>query len=219
MDSASDSFLFCQISSDEATEAFDFHLIFKNDEYIWPRTAEQVKAYSENGELFAIRNSASREIVGICYVTLDEGENRWELGGLGVSETFRSAGLGRVLIRFALARTIASNRPWFYKQAIIAHVHEANPAPRNALKNAGFEQNGQEVAPPDKAPSSMKRNAANQVVGDVFVLPQSAVGSLITTLEKDFSTPLRDGKSRAVFAETSVWTLGILLGNLKEAAT
>jgi ribosomal protein S18 acetylase RimI-like enzyme len=219
MDSVSDSFLFCQISSNEATEAFDFHLRFKNDEYIWPRTAVQLKAYSENGELFAIRNRASREIVGICYVTLDDGGKRWELGGLGVSEAFRSAGLGRVLIRFALARTIASNRPWFYKQAVIAHVHESNPAPRNALKNAGFEQNGQEVAPSDKAPASMKRNAAGDVVGDVFVLPQSAVAALITAIEKDFSAPLHDGKSRAVFDETNVWTLAMLLGDLKEAGT
>jgi RimJ/RimL family protein N-acetyltransferase len=187
--------------------------------YIWPRTKEQLKAYSENGELFAIRNCASREIVGICYVILDDGGKRWELGGLGVSESFRSAGLGRVLIRFALARTIASNRPWFYKQTVIAHVHESNPAPRNALKNAGFEQNGQEEAPSDEAPASMKRNAAGKVVGDVFIFPQSAVAALITALGKDFTSPLHDGKSRAVFEETSVWTLATLLGDLKEAAT
>ena len=97
MASASDFFLFCHISSKDAAEAFDFHLKFADNEYIWPRTTKQIESYAQNGELFAVRNS-SGEIVGICYVTLDE--NRWELGGLGVSDDYRKYGLGSILTRF-----------------------------------------------------------------------------------------------------------------------
>jgi hypothetical protein len=215
MASASDSFLFCHISSKDADEAFRFHLKFSDNKYIWPRTEEQIKTYSENGELFAVRNSSSREIVGICYVTLDG--NRWELGGLGISPAHRAFGLGRVLTRFALSRTIAANKPWFYDQTVIAHVHEYNMAPRNVLREAGFEQNGQEIPPQDKVPASMKRNAANQVVGDVFVFPKTAVSQLIKGLEKDFSEPLHDGKTKAVFDENDVWTLEMLRESLEEA--
>ncbi len=215
MASASDSFLFCQIPSKDAVEAFDFHLKFTDNEYIWPRTTEQIESYAQNGELFAVRSS-SREIVGICYVTLDG--NRWELGGLGVSDDYRKYGLGSVLTRFALSRSIAASRPWTYDQTVIAHVHELNPAPRNVLKAAGFEQNGQETPPQDRVPPSMKRNAAGLVVGDVFVFPKAAVGQLIKLIKKDFSDPLRDGKSTAVFDENEIWNLQTLLDSLEEAA-
>ena len=218
MASASDSFLFSHLSSSEAAEAFSFHSKFPDDGYIWPRTDEQIASYAEDGELFGVRNSSSQELVGICYVTFDEEKNRWELGGLGVLDSHRRFGLGRVLTRFALSKCIAANRPWFYNQDIIAHVHEFNQAPRNVLKEVGFEQNGQETAP-QEAPASMKRNAANQVVGDVFVFPKTAVRQLINALEKDFSEPLRDGEAKAAFDENDVWTLETLRKDLEEAAS
>jgi RimJ/RimL family protein N-acetyltransferase len=157
-----------------------------------------MQRYSNDGELFAVRDTGSFEIVGICYVTLDSDRNRWELGGLSVSATVQDLGLGTLLGRYALARTIAEKRPWLSKQEIIAHVHEENQDPRGLLKRVGFEQNGQEEAP-DSVPAEMKRNADGKVVGDVFVFPSSRVADLATAFASDLARPLRDGNSKAEF--------------------
>lgn len=216
MASARGPFIFCQIPSTAAKEAFNFHMAFPTKGYIWPRTEADMERYSNDGELFAVRHKGSYEIVGICYVTLDTDRNRWELGGLSVSAIVQDLGLGTVLGRYALARTIAEKAPWLSKQEIIAHVHEENQDPRSLLKRVGFEQNGREEAP-DTAPDEMKRNAAGKVVGDVFVFPTNRVVELANAFESDLAHPLRDGNSKAEF-DFGAFGPGNVLEALREAA-
>jgi hypothetical protein len=143
--------------------------------------------------------------------------NRWELGGLSISPTVQDLGLGTVLGRYALSRTIAEKRPWLSKQEIIAHVHEENPQPRGLLKRVGFEQSDRREEAPDSAPAEMKRNAAGKVVGDVFVFPSNKVVELAAGLAYDLAHPLRDGVSQAEF-DFGVFGAENVLEALREAA-
>jgi ribosomal protein S18 acetylase RimI-like enzyme len=216
MTSARGPFVFRQIPSTAAKEAFAFHVAFPTKGFIWLRSEAELQRYSNDGEVFAVWHAGSAEIVGICYVTLDGDRNRWELGGLSVSSKVQDLGLGTVLARYALARTIAEKSPSLSKQEVIAHVHEDNPDPRSLLRRVGFEQNGQEEAP-EWAPIEMKRNAAGKVVGDVFIFPKYKVLELATGLAYDLGHPLRDGISQAAF-DFGVFGADNVLAALREAA-
>jgi len=216
MTGASDPLIFCQILSTEAAEAFEFHNSLTDKKYIWLRNEGQIRQFSNDGEIFAVRHGNTRKIVSMCYVTLDGDSNRWELGGLSVAEAAQNLGLGTVLVRYALARTIAEKAPWLSNQEIIAHVHEENQDPRNVLKRVGFEQKGQEVAPAT-APIEMKRNADGKVVGDVFLFPKNGVAKLARDLETDIARPLRDGQTRVVL-DFGVFGVDNVRRALEEAA-
>src|SRR5260370_17564182 len=120
----------------------------------------------------------SGEFVGLCYGDLDKDSPEWEIGGLTITEAVQRLGLGSVLARFALAHTIANQRPWNYGQEIIAHVHEENPKPRKLLNELGFEFVKKEELSGATAPASMKRNGAGNVVGDKFQFVRERVRDL-----------------------------------------
>jgi ribosomal protein S18 acetylase RimI-like enzyme len=212
MGSAPDPFIFFQVSSREAKDAFNFHQsISSSDEHIWPRNQEQIEQFCNDGELFGVRKASSGEYVGLCYVHLDK-DHEWEFGGLTVLEAARGLQLGSVLTNFALAHTIANQRPWTYGQEIIAHVHEANQKPRNLLQRVGFQRIDTVTVPRENAPASMKRNADGNIVGDKFQFPRKSLGQLATWFDKEFNGTLGDGVTKAIF---EVRPGG--LDNLKEA--
>jgi ribosomal protein S18 acetylase RimI-like enzyme len=177
MDDASGSFIFFQVSSPYASDAFKFHQSSTSNEHIWPRTETEIEMYCETGQLFGVR-TATGEFVGLCYVTLVDAEREWELGGLAVSQNVQRLHVGSILIRFALAHTIAYQRPWRYKQTIIANVHEDNPKPRNLMKRIGFQFVKRVEVLAEKAPTTMKRNAEGKLCGDKFEFPEKAVVQL-----------------------------------------
>jgi len=199
MSDARDPFIFFQVSSKFASLAFSFHQsISSRDEHIWPRTETQIKKYSENGELFAVRRASTGELVGLCYATLDD-DNQWEVGGVTVAENAQRFHVGSALLRFALAHTIAYQRPWHYEQKIIAHVHEENTKPRNVLERIGFEFAKKVEVPGQVAPASMKRNAEGNVCGDEFEFPSDAVAPLQEWFDREPTTMLADGETPAIF--------------------
>lgn len=199
MDSALDPFIFFQVSSKFAADAFSFHQsISSSNEHIWPRTEEQIKRYAQSGELFAVRIASTQEFIGLCYVTLDD-TNQWEVGGVTVANKVQKFHLGSVLVRFALAHTIAYQRPWHYEQKIIAHVHEDNQKPRHLLARIGFEFTKKVEVPGNVAPASMKRNAEGKVCGDEFEFPPEAVVGLQEWFERDPSGMLADRHTPAIF--------------------
>jgi GNAT superfamily N-acetyltransferase len=213
MNSAPDAFVFCQVPSSLANLAYAFHQSQSTNEHIWPRTEEQIRAYAENGELFAARRRRTGEFVALCYSTLDG--NNWEIGGLTTADSARGLHLGTFLVRFALAHTIAWNKPWDSGQDIIAHVHDDNKKPRNLLSTVGFEFAKKVEIPGDKAPASMKRNPAGNVSGDELRLPKTAVKSLLTWFEKEYKETLDDGKTPALFDIHG--GVGALIEALREA--
>jgi RimJ/RimL family protein N-acetyltransferase len=213
MDGAPDSFVFFQVPSYLAAQAFAFHQSQSGNEHIWPRTKEQIRTYAEEGELFGVRRASSGEFVALCYSTFDG--NEWEVGGLTTSNAARGLHLATFLVRFALAHTIAWNSPWKGGKEIIAHVHDENPAPRRLLLLLGFEFAKKVEVPGDKAPLSMKRNAAGNLSGDQFRFPPSAVEGLLNWFEHEFKGTLDDGKNLASFEIAG--GLGALVEALREA--
>jgi ribosomal protein S18 acetylase RimI-like enzyme len=213
MNSAPTRFTFLQVPSKLAEKAFAFHeSISSTNEHIWPRTEEEIKEYSESGQLLGVYNASTGEFAGLCYVTLEGDE--WETGGLTVTEKNQGLHLGSALIRFALAHTIAYYRPWRYGQEIIAHVHEDNAKPRNLLQRIGFEFVKKVEIPGDVAPPSMRRNAEGKVPGDKFRFPPKAVVQLSEWFADDFL--LADGKTPGIF-EIQNGTIDSLREDLKQA--
>jgi len=217
MDSAPDLFVFSQVPSQLATQAYTFHESQSGNEHIWPRDADQIKQYAESGQLFGVRKASTGEFVGLCYGILDgEHGNEWEIGGLTVPQEMRHLHLATFLVRFATAHTIAMQRPWHYGQEVIAYVHKENDKPRNLLGRIGFEFQEPVFIPGDKAPASMKRNADGKVPGDKFRFPPSAVKGLLNWLVHEFKGVLDDGKNRAGFEIPG--GIEALIGSLREAA-
>jgi hypothetical protein len=122
----------------------------------------------------------------------------WELGGLLVDSSVRNLGFGSILCRFALAHTMVYEQPWANKQEIIAHVHEANRAPRNLLGRLGFEFVKKIEAPP-YAPSSMKRNDEGKVVGDEFRFTKEGLQLLSQWFNEKYDGTTADGRVSIVF--------------------
>jgi RimJ/RimL family protein N-acetyltransferase len=120
------------VRSGEAAEAFAFHeRISRSDTHIWPRTREQLSRLAQEGLLFGARITSSREIVGLCYLTADEREEEWEMGGLTVVQDLQHLGIGTFLVRFAIAHTLAFDAAPDDEavRRVIAYVHEENRAP------------------------------------------------------------------------------------------
>lgn len=189
-------FVFFQISSKEAADAYAFHQSSSSDEYIWPRTQQDIQQFCDDGELFGVKNVRTGKYVGLCYIHLDEGKQEWELGGLVVSDAARGLRIGSVLASIALAHTIANHRPWAYGQEVIAHVHEYNQKPRNVLQNIGFEHIGK-TPPVPNAPPSMKRNPSGEVVGDIFRFPKQKMKQLSEWLNA-YDGRLANGAATAI---------------------
>jgi hypothetical protein len=99
------SFVFAQVPSTAAENAFEFHRNFASkDPHIHPRIESEVEEFAQSGHLFSVRRKNTNEFVGLCYVVQDSAESDWQLGGLTV--TVQKQGIGELLVRFALAHTI-----------------------------------------------------------------------------------------------------------------
>lgn len=123
------------------------------------------------------------QFVALCYVALDSNEKEFELGGLVTDPALHGLGLGTFLARFALAHTLAFQRPWNYGQTVIAHVHEANDEPRRILEHLGFGFPSKVEVPDAIAPPSMRKNEEGKLIGHKFVLQSRAANTLGTWLE------------------------------------
>lgn len=88
---------------------------------------------------------------------------------------------------------IANERPWHYRQTVIAHIHESNNAPRNIFGSSWFVFIEKETVPEKDAPPSMKRNSEGKLVGDKFQFPRSSVPTLSKWLDEEFDGTLRNG--------------------------
>jgi hypothetical protein len=166
------SFVFAQVPSTSEHKAFEFHRTFASrDPHIHPRTESEMKEFAQSGQLLGVRRGDTNGFVGLCYVVHDSAESAWQLGGLTV--TMPRMGIGKLLVRFALAHTMVYGEllqegRWVRK--IIAYVHKENKAPRGLLKDLRFQHSGEIVFSLEGAPSWMKRNAQR--------LRQSAKGSI-----------------------------------------
>lgn len=165
-----------------------------------------------------MRMSNTAEFAGLCYGILNgENGNEWEIGGLTVPTAMRHLHLGTFLVRFAVAHTIAMQRPWHNQQEVIAYVHKENDKPRNLLGLVGFEFWESIFIPGDKAPSSMKRNADGNVPGHKFRFPPRAVEGLSNWFEHEFRGVLDDGMNGAAFE--ILGGMDALIEALREAVT
>lgn len=213
MVNAPETFIFFQVPSTAATEAFSFHEAAANP-HIWLRTPEQIKEYADNGELFGVRRQSTGGMVALCYAVLDEHTDEWEVGGLTVAQSAQNFGIATLLMRFAVAHIIATQRPWSYGQEVITMAHEANDEPRKIFARLGFEQRDRVLAPPS-APASMKRNAAGEVWGDKFLLPHNAIHQLLASFKQDPKSMLR---SDAVPQFIPPAAIIAIIDSLREAA-
>jgi FR47-like protein len=192
-----ESFRISRVSSAEATEAFRFHKTkAESDSHIWPRTTDQLQRYLDNGCLFGGWRSDTNDLVALVYMALED--TTWELGGLLVDSSVRKLGFGSILASFALAHTMVYEQPWANGQEIIAHVHEANDAPRNLLVRLGFVFDRKIEAPAD-APASMKRNAEGKVTGDLFRFTKEGLQLLSQRFNEKYDGTTADGKMLIVF--------------------
>ena len=96
------SFVFAQVPSTAAENAFEFHRYFASkDPHIHPRIEPEIEEFAQSGHLFGVRPKHPNEFVGLCYVVQDSAECDWQLGGLTV--TIQKEGIGELSVRFALA--------------------------------------------------------------------------------------------------------------------
>jgi GNAT superfamily N-acetyltransferase len=179
------------VSSRHAAAAYQFHKkIAETNAHIWPREERQIEEMAHEGALFGLW--CGGVIVALVYATREEGSSVWEVGGLTVDKIHQKRGFGTLLVRFALAHTLAFQEPWRYGQEIVAHVHEANDEPRRLLTNLGFERSRSVTIPGTDAPASMRRDAQGNVVGDEFTLPRNAIHSLARWFRDDFDKVAHD---------------------------
>ena len=173
------------VSSRHAAAAYEFHTkIASSNAHIWPRSERQIEEMAQEGSLFGLWCASS--IVALVYARLDEGSSAWEIGGLTVDKASQKRGFGTLLVRFALAHTIAFQQPWLNGQEIVAHVHEANEEPRRLLANLGFERSRSVTIPGADAPASMRRDEQGNVVGDEFTFSRGAIGPLARWFREEF---------------------------------
>ena len=185
---------FSQIHPHEAVAAHSF-LERAATEHIFPRTQEDMRRYADAGELFGVKTTHDGEFIALCYVTLDDDTDRWELGGLLVDNAHLHAGIGRFIARMSLAITVAYNDPFKYGQRVIAHVHELNDRPRRLLTQVGFVLTPEkEELPPEIAPASMARNAEGRVIGDVFEFIRDELPKLSRWISQEFDGTFGPGR-------------------------
>src|SRR3712207_5172290 len=131
------SFVFAQVPSTAAENAFEFHRNFASkDPHIHPRIEPEIDEFAQSGHLFGVRRKNTNEFVGLCYVVQDSAGSDWQLGGLTV--TIQKQGIGELLVRFALAHTIVYGvllQEGKWVQKIMAYVRDDNNAPRRDRKS------------------------------------------------------------------------------------
>jgi len=194
------SFVFAQVPSTAAENAFAFHRNFASkDPHIHPRIESEIIEFAQSGHLFGVRRKSTHEFVGLCYVVQDSGESDWQLGGLTV--TIQKQGIGELLVRFALAHTIVygvllQEAKWVQK--ILAYVRKDNNAPRRLLTSLGFEHSGTDVFSREDAPAWMKRNRERgNLVFDEFTFTLVGLRQLATWFDERFDGTLHPGGAEA----------------------
>jgi hypothetical protein len=186
---------------DEVALVLDFHTRYLT-QHLWPRTRKDFEELAEENALYvAFETTGDRhDLIGICYI-MDANEpeqqevERFEFGGVYVTEGCRALGIASVLGRLAISNFYIGNPP--KGRRMIAHVHVDNMLPRGMLKRLGFIQNGIEIPPDDPLndfpPKSLARNDRGEVVGDLFEFQLESLAKFADWIE-NFSDS-SDGKS------------------------
>ena len=187
------SFVFAQVPSTAAEDAFEFHRNFASkDSHLHPRIETEISEFARNGHLFGVRRKDTNEFVGLCYLVQDSAESNWQLGGLTV--TIQKEGIGEFLVRFALAHTIVygvllQEGKWVHK--IMAYVRNDNNAPRRLLTSLGFENSGTDVFSYKDAPAWMERGyERGNIVFDEFTFTLDGLRQLATWFSEKFDGTL-----------------------------
>jgi hypothetical protein len=187
------SFLFAQVPSTAAEDAFEFHRTFASkDPYVHPRIESEIEQFAQSGHLFGVRRKNTNEFVGLCYVVQDSAKSNWQLGGLTV--TVQKEGIGELLVRFALAHTIVYGvllQEGKWVQKIMAYVRNDNYAPRRLLRDLGFGHSGIDVISHEYAPAWMEQNReVGNIVFDEYTLTLDGVSKLATWFNERFDGTL-----------------------------
>jgi RimJ/RimL family protein N-acetyltransferase len=200
MTAVPNSFVFAQVPSTAAENAFEFHRNFASkDSHIHPRIESEIVEFAQSGHLFGVRRKNTNEFVALCYVVQDSAESDWQLGGVTV--TVQKQGIGQLLVRFALAHTIVygvllQEGKWVHK--IFASVRTDNHAPRRLLTSLGFEHSGTDVYSYEDAPAWMERNRKRgNIVFDVFTFTLDGLRQLATWFDERFDGTLHPGGAEA----------------------
>ena len=187
------SFVFAQVPSTAAEDAFEFHRNYASkDSHIHPRIETEMAEFAQSGHLFGVRRKDTNEFVGLCYVVQDSAESDWQLGGLTV--TIQKEGIGEFLVRFALAHTIVYGillQEGKWVQKIMAYVRNDNNAPRRLLRSLGFENSGTDVFSYEDAPAWMERGyERGNIVFDEFTFTLDGLRQLATWFSERFDGTL-----------------------------
>lgn len=171
--------------TEDINDVHAFHVSQLNP-FLWPRTVDELTTLASDGELFIVE-TLTDGIISMCYVQKD-GENdkqRWEFGGIVVSEKYRGCGIATNIGMIAISNHFVQDGPSKHEQ-LIAHVHEDNYFPRNLLEQRlGFIMSGQERPPTQEIPKEIRRNAQGEVVADVFVFNRTNLVKYANWLESD----------------------------------
>jgi len=200
MAALANSFVFAQVPSTAAENAFEFHRNFASkDPHIHPRKVSEINEFAQSGHLFGVRRKPANEFVGLCYVVQDSAESDWQLGGLTV--TIQKQGIGELLVRFALAHTIVYGvllHEGKWVQKILAYVRNDNHAPRSLLTSLGFEHSGTDVFSYEDAPAWMERNRERgNIVFDEFTFTLYGLRQLATWFNERFDGTLHPSGAEA----------------------
>jgi RimJ/RimL family protein N-acetyltransferase len=187
------SFVFAQVPSTAAEDAFEFHRNFASkDSHLHPRIETEISEFAQSGHLFGVRRKDTNEFVGLCYLVQDSAESNWQLGGLTV--TIQKEGIGEFLVRFALAHTIVYGvllQEGKWVQKIMAYVRNDNNAPRRLLTSLGFENSGTDVFSYEDAPAWMERGyKRGNIVFDEFTFTLDGLRQLATWFSERFDGTL-----------------------------
>jgi RimJ/RimL family protein N-acetyltransferase len=194
------SFVFAQVPSTAAENAFEFHRNFASkDPHIHPRIESEIDEFAQSGHLFGVRRKNTNEFVGLCYVVQDSAESDWQLGGLTV--TVQKQGIGELLVRFALAHTMVYGvllQEGKWVQKIIAYVRNDNNAPRRLVTSLGFEHSATDVFSHEDAPAWMERNREREnIVFDEFTFTLDGLRQLATWFSERFDGTLHPSGAEA----------------------
>jgi GNAT superfamily N-acetyltransferase len=194
------SFVFAQVPSTAADDAFEFHRnIARKDLHIHPRIESEIEEFAQSGHLFGVHRKNTNEFVGLCYVVQASAESDWQLGGLTV--TVQKQGIGELLVRVALAHTIVYGvllQEGNWAQKILAYVRNDNSAPRRLLRSLGFEHSGTDVISHEDAPAWMERNRERgNIVFDEFAFTLDGLRQLATWFDERFDGTLHPSGAEA----------------------
>jgi hypothetical protein len=194
------SFVFAQVPSTAAEDAFEFHRNFASkDPHVHPRIESEIEQFAQSGHLFGVLLKNTNEFVDLCYVVQDSADSNWQLGGLTVS--IQKQGIGELLVRFALAHTIVYGvllQEGEWVQKIIAYVRNDNNAPRRLLRSLGFGHSGTDVFSYDCAPAWMERNRElGNIVFDEYTFTHDGLRKLATWFGERFDGRLHPSGAEA----------------------